>query len=293
MIPTGFPILDDCFEGGILQDGELFAYVAPANRGKTTFLLMNAYNCAMQGYKCLFLSGETHIHTLQKRFLGMVSGVPMKELRLYKEKVDNNMLALRRIGGKLAFKSFLGNSVFTPMDLEKIINDYKNKFNIDIVFVDSFDLMKVNPNIKNNEYRLQLAEIYRENRNISLRTKIPIITVSHTNRSGSDISVITEKFIGEDFTKLATCDKLVSINSTIEEYKNGKIRLFIMKNRDGVKYKMIEYNINFDSMTIIENKEVDVEDFNPEDRKRKAKKEIQQEQESCESKPQYTKFYGK
>jgi hypothetical protein len=153
--------------------------------------------------------------------------------------------------------------------------------------------MKVNPNIKNNEYRLQLAEIYRENRNISLRTKIPIITVSHTNRSGSDISVITEKFIGEDFTKLATCDKLVSINSTIEEYKNGKIRLFIMKNRDGVKYKMIEYNINFDSMTIIENKEVDVEDFNPEDRKRKAKKEIQQEQESCESKPQYTKFYGK
>lgn len=261
VIKTGWPTLDTIFGHGISRYGELLIYLGPPNRGKTAILLAHAINCMYLGYKCLFITGETTVPVLEKRLYAAISHTPIGELSRNPEIVLKRMALLRKLGGGLQFDSFVGNSFYTPDDMEKSIIKYKKESGIDIVFVDYFDKMTVNRGSKTTEPRLKLAEITQEGRNIALRNFIPIVTVSQTNRAGANTPLITEENISEDFTKVAIADRIVSLNSTYEDYTNNLMRLFVLKNRDGVKNQLIEYHADFKSMIFRDAQLIDVNDY--------------------------------
>lgn len=261
LIPTGFDLLDRVLGGGILNYGGLTVYLAPPNRGKTAILLAHAINCSMLGYKCLFISGETYIPTLYKRMFAGLSGVPMEELALYKDTVVKQAHnALRRVGGDIVFESFVGKSDFTPAHIENLVKYYVMNHGINMVFVDYLDLLQPNTKSKDS-YRLQLSEITQEARNIATRWRVPMITVAQTNKTGVNTPIITEENIGEDFNKVKIADIIISINSTIEEYNNNEMRFFIIKNRDGAKFKMIKLIADFRTMNFTTTDDMNVVEF--------------------------------
>lgn len=261
MIPTGWDLIDETLGGGLNKYGDLMIYLAPPNRGKTAYLLHHTVNCMQQGYKCLFISGETSIPILYKRLCAMLLGVPMKDLHLYKKELEIKLEYIKKIGGDIFFTQFIDKLAYTPEMMEKEIADYMSWYKVDIVFVDYFDKMQPNFSFKTTELRLKLAHITQEGRNMSFRLHVPIVTVSQTNRFGSLVPLITEENMGEDFTKVAIADRIISVNSTYKEFKDKEMRLFFIKNRDGAKNVMIQFLSDFASMTFQDMKYLDLVSF--------------------------------
>lgn len=258
IIPTGYPLLDKYFKGGIYKK-QLGVIVAPPNKGKTALLLNMAYNAAAMGYRVLVLEGEMTRQEIGVRVASLMSGKTTEELADMSSEYRKNLsFNIKRTGGALFFEEFEMFN-FSIEDLESKILYYKEHHNIDAIYVDYFDIMKMPEHI--SEYRLQLKYIYGKGKQFARVYNVGMITPSQTNRAGSNIPLITEFNIGEDFSKVATADKILSWNSTQEEYNAKKGRILIIKNRGGFKQKMIEYDALFEIMQIIEIEEKDLDVF--------------------------------
>jgi len=261
VIKTGWPLIDEILGHGVSRYGELMIYLAPPNRGKTAILLAHALNCLYLGHKCLFITGETTVPVLEKRLYAATAQIPINELSSNSDKVLKRYKMLKKLGGEIHFDSFVGNSFYTPADMEESIIRHKKKYGVEKVFVDYFDKMTVNRGSKTTEHRLKIAEITQEGRNIALRNYVPVITVSQTNRAGANTPLITEENIGEDFTKVAIADRIISLNSTYEDYTNNILRFFFLKNRDGIKNQLIEFHADMRSMIFRDTQLIDVNEY--------------------------------
>lgn len=259
IINTGFPILDS-HQLGLTRNGEVGIIVAPPNRGKTAFLLAMARNMVALGYNILFITGETHVDDLKKRFWSGIFNTAINTLgstdRNYARKA---FVGMSRIGGSLQWHSFVEKPAFTPTDLDFIINKYREQRGrvIDVIFLDYFDLMLPDKSTDKDALRAQINKIYRSVRRISVKYGIPIWTASQTNREGADLLLITEKNIGEDWQKICNADKAISFNQTLYEAANKTARLFVMKTRNSTgKNSVIQIKTDFERMTFQETKEM-------------------------------------
>lgn len=258
VIPTGFDILDGYLNGG-LHKKQLGVMLAPPNKGKTAIMLNMAYNAAAMGYKVLFLEGEMTRDELHDRLNCYASGLKHYELASKHAKEFRDFtIPIRRTGGALYIEEFDMEGM-TISDFKERVKRYKDLHGIDAVFVDYFDIMGKEES--EEQLRLQLKKIYTAGKKLAREYNLAIWTASQTNRSGVNNPLVTEYNIGEDFSKVATADKIMSLNSTIEEYNENKSRIFIIKNRGGQKYKMIELLTDFEIMQLVEHFEIDYASF--------------------------------
>jgi len=97
----------------------------------------------------------------------------------------------------------------------------------DLLLVDYADLMRID----SKYFRFDLGKIYKDLRGIAMKRNIGVATVSQSNREGGRVRVITEQHVGDDFSKIATADVVISYNQTIDEHDLGLARLFVVKGR--------------------------------------------------------------
>lgn len=98
----------------------------------------------------------------------------------------------------------------------------------DFVIVDYADLMSTN----SKYLREDLNAIYKNLRGFGEERNIAVATASQSNRSGEDARVLTLKHLGEDYSKAATSDIVLSYNQTAQEKSLGLARLFTAKVRN-------------------------------------------------------------
>lgn len=259
IINTGFPILDS-HKLGLTRNGEIGIIVAPPNRGKTAILLALTRNMVMMGYNVLFITGETHVEDLKKRFWSGVLGASINSLGAAdRDAARKAWLGAKRIGGSLQWHSFIDQSSFTPSDLDFVVNKYREQsgHSIDVVVLDYFDLMLPDKSSDKDALRIQINKIYKSIRRMSAKYGIPIWTASQTNRDGSDTLLITDKNIGEDWQKVCNADKIISYNQTMFEVDNKVARFFVIKTRNSTgKNMVVQLRVNFDQMKFKEVKEL-------------------------------------
>ena len=171
---------------------------------------------------------EMSEHVVGLRYDSCLSGVPIGDLKAYKEHVYESC---SDVEGDLIIKEYPTKSASTNTIRAHLAKLEKRNHEIDMIIVDYGDLLK--PTMHFKEKRNELESIYEELRGIAQEYECPLWTVSQTNRSGLNTEIITMESISEAFSKCFVSDFIFSLSRTIKHKNENTGRIFIAKNRNG------------------------------------------------------------
>lgn len=264
-IATPFSELNHWINGG-MGKGELFVVLSPPNWGKSLLMCNLAAYALSSKRKSIYYTLEmsetlTSVRLLQK--LGCITQADMLEHpaevieKLERQKDYINVDTVLGADGKpkqviefrdiitkhYTSKSCTINTIYAHLALME-----SKGFVPEIIFVDYADLLK--PLRRYTDKRNELSDIYTSLRDLAVEKKIAIVTASQTNRGALQKEIINMEDIAEDFGKIAIADVIVSINRLATEKQENKMRLQIIKNRDGEADKTIKLFFDRSTMTL-------------------------------------------
>lgn len=256
-LPTGIKYFERIGLGP--AKGELITILAAPNRGKSWALMHLGKLAMMSRYKVLHISLEMSEVRCANRYLQTFFSISRRDKLLKSPIFTTNErgsftdLTIEEMPKRPSFE----NPNIRPLILDKL-EVYKNRLQLvikqfptnqltmsgletyvdmlerqcgfipDLVIVDYADLMRTN----SNKLREDLGQIYKDLRGFGVDRGYAIASASQSNRSGEEMRVMTLKHLGEDYSKAATSDIVVSYNQTMAEYPLGLARLFVAKNRN-------------------------------------------------------------
>jgi replicative DNA helicase len=256
---TGIEYLDKL--GHVPTRKEMWSLVGRPGRGKSWALVYLGKKLSMQRLKVLHLTLENSEERTQLRyamsyfgigsktedlqfrncifkvdeygkFVGLdvktIGDVPLLTDTSIKEVLVNRLKDL--YGNYLLIKWFPSGTL-TMDGLKAYLDNLETYHNWipDVILLDYLGLMKVNV----EKLRLDLGILGVELRGLAGERNLALVTVHQTNRAGEDVSTITRKHLGEDFSPVRTSDVLLTGNQTEFEKQNGLYRMYIDKGRNG------------------------------------------------------------
>ena len=266
-IKTGWDWLDTRLDGGFLEQGRsMYIFAGPTNVGKSIFLSNVASNAAAQGKNVLVVSLEMSEMIYCKRITSKLTGLPINRLDEHvdelREKVGQFKMTHPR--ANMIIKEFAPSSI-TPLQLEGFIKKLVNKkFKPDIIVLDYLNLMA--STYGNNSYE-RIKSISEQVRAMSYTFECPIVSATQVNRTGygnnNDTGGPGLEAIGESYGLGATADAIVSIWRTEEDEEDDALHIGIIKNRFGANTGSTRVGIDYNTLTITENNDLNVnEDVN-------------------------------
>lgn len=238
-VKTGFDELDQLI-GGWDKNEELATVAARPGIGKSWIILKMAKASVEQGLKVGLYSGEMSERKVGYRFDTLDSHI------------SNSALTRGRVEVQNDYKNFIDSlptkykgclKVLTPSMINgpagvTALRAFIEKEELDILFVDQHSLLEDDRKARNPIEKA--ANISRDLKNLQVLKNIPIIAVSQQNRSSTENGAST--------ANIAQSDR-ISQDSTIViflEQKDGILTLNLVKARDAVNNKKINYVADFD-----------------------------------------------
>jgi replicative DNA helicase len=227
-ISTGIGLLDDFFMG--FKKRKLYYVGARPSQGKTA-LLLNFF--ANTRGKALFLSCESGVEELSDRLMVRQSRVDSKEFfrgelsedkeRAFDEKVDEI--------GKQNRLFMLYDGELTVDKIRTTAYQYKEKHNIEAVFIDYLQLIK--PRDLSIPRHEQVAEISRSMKHLANDLGIPVVVAVQLRREADGVAPLLRDF--SDSTQIERDADVAMLlhNTTVIEDEMPVSFIFIRKNRDG------------------------------------------------------------
>lgn len=251
---TGIASLDHALFGGF-GVRELTCFVSPSGRGKTVLLANIASNMTLTGRNVLFITLETSINDILRRtyrrimhadksFLSDEKNIDIAKKHLQMYYTPQNT--------RECIQYFPANT-FSVEDLRADLMrlEIEHNFKPDCIIVDHLDLMTTKKvSIRQKEMHTYWRLLVDELREIALERCIPVVTATQSNRASSKKTVVGDDDVGESYGKIQSSDLVISINQTPDEYKNNRLRLCVVKNRDYLKGTIVELYSNLDFMLI-------------------------------------------
>ena len=242
-IKTGFPELDQCI-GGWDRNEELATIVARPGVGKSWILLKVALAAAEQGLNVGLYSGEMSERKVGYRMDTLISHISNSAIMRGKEDVS---VAYKKYIEELPtmFKGSI--KILTPAMINGVagvtaLRAFVEKEKLDVLGVDQHSLLEDDRHARNPVEKA--ANISRDLKNLQVIKKIPIIAVSQQNRDSTEGT-------GQTTANVAQSDR-ISQDSTVLlflEQKNNILTLNLVKARDAVNNKKLQYAVNFDTGT--------------------------------------------
>lgn len=248
-VPTGYPSIDKCLRGG-LGAGELGIVLGATSRGKSVIIQDMAANATMcEKTNVLIYTLEMNEQVYAERLFRRYTGLTKEELRGNLgevKKVLRNIMGMT--GSRLFIKSFPSKSI-TVEQLHANIRAVKmHGFNPSVIFVDYADLLR--PTSKRQDKREELGDIFVDLRGVAQMENIPIWTPTQGNRGSYRKFMVDSDDVAEDFSKVMTCDTMLSICQTPDEKQSGQVRLFLAKNRSGIDKIAYQFTMDLDRMKL-------------------------------------------
>jgi len=226
-VSTGWIEMDKILKGG-LGKGELGVGIAATGAGKSMALVHLGAAALKAGKNVIHYTLELTEPVVGLRYDSCLSGVPINDLRAYKDHVYESC---SDVEGNLIIKEYPTKSASTNTIRAHLSKLEKRNHPVDMIIVDYGDLLKPTTHFK--EKRNELESIYEELRGIAQEYECPLWTVSQTNRSGLNTEIITMESISEAFSKCFVADFIFSLSRTIKHKNENTGRVFIAKNRNG------------------------------------------------------------
>ncbi|MNW28279.1 replicative DNA helicase [compost metagenome] len=273
-IPTGIDLLDVAMHGG-LGRGELGIVIAPPGTGKTLSLINFGHAAILKGLNVAHYSFEMHENLVTARYDMRFVEKDFSYIKENTSKVVASLTALSKMKrGELVVKSFPTRTATISM-----IKSHLTKLKIakgfipDLIILDYPDIMK--PSREYGEKRTELELMYEEIRALGQEFNCAVWGASQTNRGALSKKVVTIADLAESFGKAAVADFMIAISQTKEEKRNGEVRYYIAKHRNGQSDQTVHCDIWYETMKIQSNAEretsFDLEDDNDDEEDRKAK----------------------
>lgn len=256
--PTGIELLDRRNCGPARK--QLHLFIALPKRGKTWWLVhlgkqallhrlhvvhvsleMSEARICQRYAQTLLSVGKRRERRRRTRFeldeLGRVSGLDFASLsnrpsfadKQAGKRVSRRMRRGLRHRPDLYVKEFPTGAV-TVREIEGYLDALEATagFRPDLLLVDYADNCKIDP----KNYRHELGRIYVDLRGLAVRRNIAVATASQSNRKGTSVGLITDEYVAEDYSKIATADVIITYNQTHAERALGLARLYVAGGRD-------------------------------------------------------------
>lgn len=251
--PTGVKILDKLNLGP--QRATLHVLIALPKMGKSWWMVQLGKQSWLHGYNVCHISLEMGEDQVAQRYIQSMFGVSKRneqytkmffdvdekgyfsdflpdelipKFNLQDPEIEHKLRTrMKELGpklGRVVIKEFPTGSLTVPEIYAYLDNLQSSKsFIPDLLIIDYPDLMR----IATENYRHDLGKVYKDLRGLAVKRNIGVAAVSQSNRFGADESVIKDIHIGEDFSKIATADVILSYNQTLDERKLGLARIFV------------------------------------------------------------------
>jgi len=243
-----------------LQVADCHSYYADDIHGHNTIWLVNlGFKFLLGGYNVVHYSMEMGEERLGLRYDGIASGVNIKALEQM-QSIDDVKNAYKKV--KMMTKTHLKMKEFptgaaTVYDIEAHLDELElyHEFKPDVIIVDYGDIMRSTKNTKST-YEEQ-GWIFRELRALAQKKDAVVLTATQSRRDALSDDGGTKDIIGMDqvadsMEKNRILDILFSVQQSREEKTEGKINLWIAKNRNGESNKKMEFLVDYRVMKVSE-----------------------------------------
>ena len=226
----------------------------------TGFLGNFAVNSFLSEKNVLVYSFETSRERLAMRYYASLIKMNKKEMLLDEENFKTKAKDfLDSMKGDLILKEYNANTVCAN-DLLAHIADLKRykDWTPDIIIIDYLLIMLTNDKRLSSENGFKYYKtVTEEVRNIAKTLGVPVLTATQINREGmsdrgGSKSLVTSKNIAESRGIYDTVDFFAIITQTAKEKEKNKYYLYIDKNRNDRTGIRIEYEVNYEHMTLEE-----------------------------------------
>ena len=268
-LTTGFSKLDNFLNEGGPSRKEVVMWMAPTGVGKSLMLVHNGVACLRRGLKVLHITLETAKRKIATRYMGAISRVRIKDRISKRTDVAKSIKQFRTEYSQSDYDLHI---VELPPD-ETSVGTIKHYMEIlrrvngwvpDVVIIDYLELMAPKRKIsaKDGEYHRQKV-VSTELCGLAKQMNVLIYSASQSNRSGAgkrfdkgkEVSdgakLLDLTSMAESFGKSMPIDYIISMNQEDEEYNmkpHARIRLYIIKNRNGPKLKKVAMRVDYETM---------------------------------------------
>lgn len=229
---TGFYDLDKITAG--LHPEELTIIAARPGVGKTAFSLQILINLAHKRNSCLFVSREMSDIQLAKRLLSNIAVIDGHKLRFCKALTDSDWA---KMGPAVEYISALPveiNDFSTVQEIRAYCRELKNKGNLDVLIVDYIGLVHT---MKKCETRkLELGDISRQFKEISMEFRIPVVVLCQLNREVTKQNEPDLHNLSESGNIEQDADNVIFLHvpkDADETQDNFDIKIMLSKQRNG------------------------------------------------------------
>jgi len=259
-LTTGFKDLDRHINEGGPTRGECFVWMAPTGVGKSLVLVNSGVMSFRANLKVLHVTLELSAFKTKQRYIGAFTKTPLKQIRDKQDRIVHliDKEAATSSGGLIIYEFPPDEiSVDTLYQVVKWLRRTKSWIP-DVLIVDYLELMMSRRSHFNKEDYTQQKKVSTELRGLAKNENVLLFTATQTNRELSNKKgqgdqgggVIDVNRVAESYGKMMPSDYVVSLNQSPDEYKNGRLRFYIAKNRNGPKFKTISAKVNYETMVI-------------------------------------------
>jgi replicative DNA helicase len=219
--------------------------------------------CFRANLKVLHITLELSAHKTKQRYIGAFTKTPLKQIVERKDRIITliDKESATSSGGLIIYEFPPEEiSVDTIYQVIKMLRRTRS-WVPDVVIVDYLELMMSRRSYYNKDDYTRQKRVSTELRGLAGNEKVLLFTATQTNRElggkkgkGDDNSgggaPIDVNRVAESYGKMMPSDYVVSLNQSPDEYKNGRVRFYIAKNRNGPKYKTIGARVDYETMVI-------------------------------------------
>jgi len=242
-----------------LQVDETNSYFADGFHSHNSIFLPNiGIKALANGSNVVHYSLEMSEDRVGLRYDAIASGIHTKKLSENTDEIKKKYETLKKLTkSHLKIKEF-PTSMASVYDIEAHLDELKmyDDFEPDIILIDYGDIMRSTRVGTKNAYEEQ-GWIFRELRGLAVKRNIVIVTATQSTRDSLNSDGGTKDIIGMDQTadsmeKNRILDVLFSITQSRAEKDDGKINLWVAKNRNGKSNQNLEFLINYMNFKIKE-----------------------------------------
>ena len=245
-IPTGISKLDDVLGGG-LHKGDVGLIIAALGCGKTSITTSMAHAAAVaktpsndyNGYKVLQVVFEDTERQISRKYYSKVTQVETRLINKDSSTTETVRDAVKNYEDAQLMKENvkilrLSTGEVTATDIKEKIKKMINEgFKPDLLIVDYFECLVGERGTGNDSEWVREGKTMRKFENMAKDLDMAIWIPSQGNRESTTAELVTVDKLGGSIKKAQIAQVVISVARTLEDTKNQKATLSVLKNRSG------------------------------------------------------------
>lgn len=233
--------------------GTLSVILAPSGVGKSLLMTDLVSGWIPQGKNVLMVSLEMSQEEVMKRVHSNTLSIPIEDFQprnFNRQHFLTKLNDARKGGCGLFFSKDYPAQTFSALQLENLVENYKNEKNIhfDVILLDYLGIMKsdlVTPNVGLYSYVKSIAE---EVRSTAKKLNVPIISANQLNRGATNQTNADNANVSDSYGTVMTADFMMFLLQTEEMKSNGDLIAKITKNRFTGKTDIFPLRVDYQVM---------------------------------------------